>query len=379
MDEAIKVLKKRWPHLFYQPYRVNVYPQKDMAPMKIKWNASENQISISQGTGNRPTTGASVPETTMLANISRDVKTQLVGQLDMECRKNQFVYHGKYFIFDSILATYSDYKLSARDVYNLRTQCLGFHDDFQSKFLWTDGLYQWCKSYAKSNPEAVSMAFAIMDMNKSEDERLETRLQFKEKMTAQLTKPTFDAVWKVFADVVDYEKSFGDRNGLAYFFIKIIFNMLTPMMFRYIASEEGFGRDETLRKDIIAVYQGLAFELRFNQIDKDVFIWNEAPVQRRRVGKTDEILNRYGWIDEMPPSPPPYHQPGPQAPTSGLPAGYSSLDTPVAGTRRHKRAIGSWGSEQPLRPGPGRLDGDCDIPVLGALVGEDGYAEDRRE
>ncbi|KAI1753015.1 hypothetical protein F4782DRAFT_95555 [Xylaria castorea] len=314
MDPGINSIKRRYPWLFFEAYRSAVYSQKDMPATRVVFDSNKLTLEVQQrsrpgGTTNEPGPQGTIPEATLIKQMDDTTKTQLIARLDMECRRNQFVFHGKFFIFDAIYKTFKEYRLTSKDVHDLRQSCLNWHDDWQSKFLFTGGLKPWCQEFAKSNRDIFRLAAAIVDDATDADERREAQQEYQAIMKTQLTKPTFDSIWRLFSDLLDYETTFHDEHGLASFFVRLVFLTLTPMMFRYI---HGGSTDRNLKQDIIDTYRSLAFEQRFADVDKDIFNWVESAPKRRKTGKTDATLNKYVWHDEAAPPPPASHKPGPR-------------------------------------------------------------------
>lgn len=319
MNDAIKAIKNRYPWIFYEAYRAAVFAQKDMPVAKITWNSLRNVVDAEQSDSRKgPGAGLSLHvsdrRTAILKRIRLKHKERF-DQLTLECKKNQFVFHGKFFIFDAIFHAFGDLSLSAHEITQLRTQCFQWHNDWQNRFLFTNGLKQWCQGFAMSNPEITDMALSLSDKNMDLESLEEVREKFRTTMEVQISKPTFDAVWATFTGLVDYEETFVEaENTLASFFVRLVFLTLTPLMFKHIADEY----NKNIRAEIISAYQSLAFEQRFENVDKDIFHWNDHAAKRRKTdtGRTDATLHRNGlrnvWYDEPPPPPPPGHRPGPR-------------------------------------------------------------------
>jgi hypothetical protein len=293
MDDALKALAKQKPWLFWEAYRSCIFAQKDMGGTQLVYVPSRDKI-VATDAGTRPGheegSGGSVPSASLFSHLRPALKQRIIEDLDRECRMNQFVFHGKYFIIDAILKVMNNHQksITAADVIKLRQKCLGWHDDWQQKFLWKEGLYIWCKSYAASNRDVVEASLTLRDDYVDEADKVDAKSIIKEKLKAQLTKPTFDAAMKPLADIVDFIRSgLGDPTTLAHAWWQIEMNTLVPLMLCYIESEKSpRGRDENIRKDLVKTYQKLAFESRFEHVDKDIFIWSEKAVKRRKTGKS---------------------------------------------------------------------------------------------
>jgi len=184
------------------------------------------------------------------------------------------------------------------------------------------GFLPWCKSFATSNADITTLALTMADTTgtASNEDIMFTREEHKKIMLVQLTKPTITAIWKYATVVLDVDKSFFDgsaRAKLAIFYIRII------------AREKMSGNKEhTLRKEVINMYQDLAYESRFETVEKDTFVWLSAPNKRQRTGRADKTLSKNVWDDEMPPSPPPGYKPRPRPSLTGFLPSPVTVPTP---------------------------------------------------
>ena len=151
----------------------------------------------------------------------------------------------------------------------------------------------------------------------------EAALALKAILTAALGKSTFRAIWRFVQDVVDYDATFSANSTgtrpLAYFFIRIVFTTLAPMLFQLINKEKALNankaegdrnrNDQTFRTEIIETYKTLTILTQFADVDKEIFTWLAAPVKKCRFTRTDRIIASRVWDDEVPPAPPANYTP----------------------------------------------------------------------
>ena len=190
LSQAVAKLKKIRPDMFFAPARSTLFTMKDQPPTKLTLNAQTGEYLArfdkhTYKLALDSPAGANVTPN-VLSSVDIKIWTELTHLLDAECRKNHVIFHGKYFMFDSILKVYSDYELSGHEFDALRGQASAWHNDFQHKFLYK-GLYGWCKEFVASRPDAILLAKSDMS------DRVNSQ-KFLYIMLPQLTKPKFDTI-----------------------------------------------------------------------------------------------------------------------------------------------------------------------------------------
>jgi hypothetical protein len=365
MSDPVRLLYLHQPWLFYEANRVSIFALKDMPGTKLNWDSQKGgfgvAVSATECFGSGESTVGAASQTVVATDIPADDKKKLMFLLDQECKKDQFTFHKKGVIIDSILRTFSAYMVSGETLFHTRIQCLSWHNDHQSKVLFTQGFLPWCKAFVVSNPRALELAVLMGDESIDDFERKQCQVEFKQLILPQLTKPTITAIWKYVVDILDVDKSFFSdtpRAKMAFYYIRLVFLTLTPMLFRLIDDEAKKGtKSRDLRTEIIATYQNLAFEPRFEHVEKDTFVWKVAPMKKRKTGVAAAILSKHVWDDELPPPPPLDHKPRPgpsfaqfappsggsvgRSPASCYGAGASSGD---GGRKRRERQMSEEGS-----------------------------------
>jgi len=139
--------------------------------------------------------------------------------------------------------------------------------------------------------------------------------ELRDVLLPQLTKPTYEACWRFVAELLPWEQNFMDKSSTQFFFIRLIFTTLSPLIFRLISKEKELNvhtpqgtkpkQDLNMRNTIREVYKDLCYEQRFEDVEKEIFKWTQATVKRRRVADVSRNLNQYVWDDEEAPPPPP--------------------------------------------------------------------------
>ena len=179
------------------------------------------------------------------------------------------VYHGPAFALDAVFRVAGHLDLSAGDVWKVRSKCLLMHNDFQTKFFWL-GFLKW----ARVDKEDV-IPLAHEDLSNPIFAE-----QMRNILLPLVIKPTFCAIYSFSLHLVDYDKTFADKNGLPHIFFRLVFTTLAPMMFRLIESERRLNadnpgqeeKDKTMCGKIIKAYLAMTLDPQFEGIDLDKFI-----------------------------------------------------------------------------------------------------------
>ncbi|KAI8171047.1 hypothetical protein KHU50_005758 [Colletotrichum sp. SAR 10_65] len=366
LDGSVQAVKQRYPWLFCEASRAAVYALRDRPSVKIYWDSQKMSLRVAESRQAGESVAGSVSaDDTLVKTMTQEQKLERFVLFDVECRKNHMVYHGKFFIMDAMFKAWKGVRLSGEEVVQLRTKAMAWHDDFQSKFLW-QGMEPWCRSFLTSNARALTLANyfvqysmdedAIAPLNENDRQRRATQLEryrqeFSKHMEAQLTQPTFDSVWKnsLFADLVDYSATFSDRDGLPFYYFRLIMFTLTPLMFRHVDNKNRKRPDDNLRREIIDTYQSLAFTTLFRDVDKDIFTWKKKPTARTKSdGKVERVLSKNLWYSSAPPPPPPSHKGGARPASGASGPGSASTGFPsTGGSRRSNKRTGEGGMESP--------------------------------
>ena len=104
------------------------------------------------------------------------------------------------------------------------------------------------------------------------------------------------------AEYIDYDATFSDHTGLAFYFLKIIFFTMAPKLINlcYVEREMNRGRpqglrpmtDENIRKAIRELYQCLPFDVKLKSVDRCHFTWKvtaaKHSVSPRRIWNDDQ-------------------------------------------------------------------------------------------
>jgi hypothetical protein len=310
LTPAIYRLKAAYPFLFLTADRQSAFALKGIDRVRLDFNRGTGEFVVTNRSGPRgdqDTEPRALIGGQALASISDGVMKDLIRQLDTECRKNQFLFHRSIFTIDAILSTFAHYQLSPVDMIRLRATALNYHADFQNKFLWK-GLLPWCKDFVVDNGRAMELAHQnLMDVAIARELRAI--------LLPQLTKPTYEACWRFVADLLPWERNFMDKSSTQFFYIRLVFTTLTPLIFQLISKEKelnvdtpqgaGLKQDLTMRNTIREVYKDLCYENRFQHVEKEIFKWTEVSAKRRRVADVDRTLEEHIWDDEEAPPPPP--------------------------------------------------------------------------
>jgi hypothetical protein len=309
LTSTIRHLKRSHPFLFLEPSRQAVFSIKSMPRMRLDWDRSTGECTVRKSTRRGDVDGTTTSSANTLPNLSSEKKTQLSTALDLECRINQFVYHKSSFAIDSVLKVFADYELTARDFVQLRASASAYHSDFQSKFLWK-GLYPWCEAFATEKAQVTE----LVKYDLTEPAR---NIAFKKLMEPCLTKSTYESCWHFIAGICPWEYNFADNSSasLQFYFLKANFITMTALMFKLISAEEELNRglpvtavprkDRTMRETIRQVYQDLAYNPRFVDVDRSIFQFeDQVRVRRRTLAPVDYMLDHYLLVaDEPPPLP----------------------------------------------------------------------------
>jgi len=132
-----------------------------------------------------------------------------------------------------------------------------------------------------------------------------------------LTKSTYESCWHFIAGICPWEYNFADNSSasLQFYFLKANFITMTALMFKLISAEEELNRglpvtavprkDRTMRETIRQVYQDLAYNPRFVDVDRSIFQFeDQVRVRRRTLAPVDYMLDHYLLVaDEPPPLP----------------------------------------------------------------------------
>jgi hypothetical protein len=262
---AIYQLKAGYPFLFLTADRRSAFSLKGIDSVRLDFN---------RGTGELVATNRSDPRDNQdmepraliggqaRTSISDGVMKDLIRQLDTECRKNQFLFHRSIFAIDAILATFANHQLSPIDLIKLRATALNYHADFQNKFLWK-GLLPWCKDFIVDNGRAMELTHQNM-------KNVAIARELRGILLPQLTKPTYEACWRFVADLLLWEQNFTDKSSTQFFYIRLVFTTLSPLIFKLISKENELNvdtppgvrlkQDLTMRNTIREVYKDLCYE-----------------------------------------------------------------------------------------------------------------------
>lgn len=134
---CLRPLLQSHPEIFLEPCRVNLFSLKDAPRIRLDWDAThgEFKLSVKRQKGINPNIDLTLAMTPKLASVSGEEKQNLLTILDIQCRRNQLVFHSPLFLMDSICQAFSQYQLSPQDIWALRSKTQGYHSDFQYKFL----------------------------------------------------------------------------------------------------------------------------------------------------------------------------------------------------------------------------------------------------
>jgi hypothetical protein len=307
---AIYRLKAGHPFLFLTVDRRSAFSLKGIDRVRLDFNRGTGELvatNRSDPRDNQDMEPRALISGQARASISDGMMKDLIRQLDTECRKNQFLFHRSIFAIDAILATFANYQLSPIDLIKLRATALNYHADFQNKFLWK-GLLPWCKDFIVDNGRAMELAHQNM-------KNVAIARELRRILLPQLTKPTYEACWRFVADLLLWEQNFTDKSSTQFFYIRLVFTTLSPLIFQLISKENELNvdtpqgvrlkQDLTMRNTIREVYKDLCYEKRFQHVEKEIFKWIEVSAKRRRVADVDRTLEEYIWDDEEAPPPPP--------------------------------------------------------------------------
>jgi hypothetical protein len=289
--------------------RQSAFSLKGFSRVRLDFNRSTGEFIVKQASssGNEDVAQPAISGQ-ILTSVSENAIKDLIRQLDIECRKNQFLFHRPFFVIDAVLITFSEFQLTPYDMVKLRATALNYHSEFQNKFLWK-GLLLWCQNFVVDNSRAVELAHQNMK------DPVIAR-EFRDIMIPQLTKPTYESCWRFVADLLPWERNFMDKSSTQFFFIRLIFMTLCPLIFRLISKERDLNADTlqgarpkqdlNLRHIIREVYKDLCYERRFEYVETGIFKWAEGvSSKRRRVADVEQNLDQYVWDDEDAPPPPP--------------------------------------------------------------------------
>jgi hypothetical protein len=255
--------------------------------------------------------GTPFTDISFITSLSTEEASARDRKMDAQVRRNAMVFHGAYFAINSVLTAYPelDPEKNNAEIKHIRKTVLKWHRDLQHKFLFKHFL-PWCKEFLVDNERVAELCQE--DLTLPENEEIARELQVA--LSSQLNKRTFEAVWKTIASHIDYEATFKDHSALPYFFLEVIFFTLAPMMFKLIAKEQELNKDRSkqdvqaldlnYRQTIRETYRALAFEERFEFVEREIFIWNPLPIKRRRVKAVDNTLNKVVWFNKRAPPPP---------------------------------------------------------------------------
>jgi hypothetical protein len=314
-------LKVGYPFLFLTADRRSAFSLKGIDRVRLDFNRWTGELVVTNRSDPRDNQDME-PRAPIggqaRASISDGVMKDLIRQLDTECRKNQFLFHRSIFAIDAILATFANHQLSPIDLIKLRATALNYHADFQNKFLWK-GLLPWCKDFIVDNGRAMELAHQNM-------KNVAIARELRGILLPQLTKPTYEACWRFVADLLPWEQNFTDKSSTQFFYIRLVFTTLSPLIFKLISKENELNvdtpqdvrlkQDLTMRNTIREVYKDLCYEKRFQHVEKEIFKWTKlVSAKRRRVADVDRTLEEYIWDDEEAPPPPPEAVTRPTIPT----------------------------------------------------------------
>jgi hypothetical protein len=315
----VQVFARAHPELFLVACRANCMALKDVPEWRISLSSNGSKLILHDTNtimkNSISTAGIETGEGVLLDKILNRVEedkcNKLQVQLDYECRQNQAIFHTNLFVMDAVFKVFKDQNLTAKETYDLRALCMRWHRDFQHRFLFKH-LYEWCKDFAAEHPECWDLCEKKLKVDK------EAAAVFKVLLTNAMGKATFRAVWKIVADIIDYNATFqADDFGtypLAHFFMRVVLGTIAPMILRLIKRErllnegretnEKERRDSTFRAEIIETYKSLSIAPIFQDVDKDIFVWIKPSVKQRRIIKADRNLDSWLWESERPPPPP---------------------------------------------------------------------------
>jgi hypothetical protein len=139
-------------------------------------------------------------------------------------------------------------------------------------------------------------------------------IAFKKLMEPCLTKPTYESCWHFVAGICPWESNFANSSGrtLQFYYLNAVFITMTALMFKLINAEEELNRglpmtavprkDRTMRETIRQVYQDLAYNPRFVDVDRSIFKFEDkVRVRRRTLAPVDCLLTQHLLVNGDPP------------------------------------------------------------------------------
>ncbi|KAL7818063.1 hypothetical protein V8C44DRAFT_320013 [Trichoderma aethiopicum] len=300
------------PQLFLEPTRANMMLLKDCPRVRVDWDAQRSDFLITRSAvqaQNEPVEAQGPPAMTpQLASVPADQLSELFRQVDVLCRKNQFVFNTGAFAMDSIFRVFGSYKLTAKDLNGLRHKVQSYHGDYQNKLLFQHFL-NWCASFLIGKDHVISLVMA-------NPRPVDFPQQMRAVLLPQINKVTFQAIFKFCKHLLDYNASFSNPNSLALFYFRITFTTLAPMLMRLSVNKRSISKaagahkqDKNLQEDIQKTYQALGFKPRFQQVDLKIFKWVKNPLKKAKSAQTEHFLRTNVWDDEPPPSAPASYMP----------------------------------------------------------------------
>ena len=272
--------------------------QQSESRIRLEWDKARNDFKIPLSLRRPDGSYLPVPPTpTLLSRLPPQQRSALMRRLDTLCRRNQMVFHGPFFVMDAIFRTVGHLNLSPTDVRQLRAKAHLIHKDFQHRFLWS-GLLHWCSGFVAAREHVLVLAQQDLKDPVFGDQ-MRTILRY------QICETSFRAIWAFCAHHVNYHATFTSEENLAFRFVRFVFEMMAPLMFRIVASERllnaglvaGMERiqDADLRTEAKKLYQALTFAPELAEVGLEAFIWVQNPPKKSYTKNWTQVLDRNRW------------------------------------------------------------------------------------
>ena len=74
--------------------------------------------------------------------------------------------------------------------------------------------------------------------------------ELRDVVLPQLTNQTYEACWRFVTELLPWEQNFMDKFSTQFFFIRLVFTTLSPLIFRLISKEEDTPQGAKLKQDL---------------------------------------------------------------------------------------------------------------------------------
>lgn len=276
-DDPTRPLSHVFPEFFLEPSRANLWALYEKgAPSRLDYDPLAEDYEAMQDKVAHIATRATPPQRPGssrddLGDKAPSDDPDIIDRIAIETKWMLFVYHTNWFSGWIVTANVPGINPRSRRFRDLRQYSQAVFKTAKHQFLWKK-IYSYAYQLSTDNP-------ALCDLNLEDEGDQDT---FQQHVLPLINEATFNDIYGYIAKYVNYQATFGDENGLAYYYLQTTFMEVLIRAFQVIQFEIKLNADGdpsgkkmndlNARQIVRDTFEALAFHENFSEVDRNIFV-----------------------------------------------------------------------------------------------------------